>query len=197
MKYNIIDYLGNRYSVSYKPLIEVLENHYLKQNVDSTEKDDIKLPQDEDVVLPDRKYVEKLIEELWKIKNNFGDYEFEKCLKGLKEILEKDDFDDAEEIIFSVHELIEKYIYGSDTKVSASDWKKLENYIENAGYKPVPVKIGDDITPYKVYFNRPIVAKGGTVNKIRHIQLQPFVLKYMNDDTIETIKLCGKCTYYK
>ena len=131
------------------------------------------------------------------IKNHLGKWEYESYQKGLQQILRTDDFEDGEEIMNDVHELIKKYIYGSDTKVSIDDWQKLEQYIEQAGYIAVPVKAGDNITPYRSYFDRPISANGGTPNTIKQIQLKPFALTYEDCGEKETLKLCGKCTYFK
>jgi len=149
------------------------------------------------VVRPDKSYVRDLIKNLDNIKGYLGEWEFERCEDGLKELLDDGDFEDGEEIIGSVHELIKKYIYGSDTKVSATDWEKLEKYIVDAGYVPVKVKVNDDINRYKPYFDRPIPASGGIPNKIKQIQLKPFVLAYEDNGEKEMVKLCGKCTYYK
>ena len=149
------------------------------------------------VIIPNKAYVEKLVSNLSTIKNHLGKWEYESYQKGLQQILRTDDFEDGEEIMNDVHELIKKYIYGSDTKVSIDDWQKLEQYIEQAGYIAVPVKAGDNITPYRSYFDRPIPASGGTPNTIKQIQLKPFALTYEDCGEKETLKLCGKCTYFK
>ena len=106
------------------------------------------------------------------------------------------DFDETEEIMTTVHELIKKYIHGSDTKVTADSWKNLEAYIKKAGYMAVPISAGDDVTPFRSYFSRPIAAKGGTPNTIKQIQLQPYIITYEDGGETETLKLLGKCTYY-
>lgn len=149
------------------------------------------------VITPNEEYVEKLQQNVSEIKGHLGEWELKNYQEGLKKILTQGDFDDGEEIIGEIHELIKKYIYGSDTKVSATDWDILEKYIINAGYTPVPVKSGDDITPFKSYFDRPIPANGGIPNTIKQIQLRPFVLMYDDCGEKEEIKLCGKCTYYR
>lgn len=148
-------------------------------------------------IIPDEDYVRTLLEKLSEIKDNLGNPEYDYCRKAFQNILNNGDFDDGEEIIGAVHGTIKKYIYGSDTKVSASDWIALEKYIEEAGYVEIPVKVGDDITPYKSYFERPIPASGGAPNTIKQVQQKPFVLTYEDCGEKETIKLCGKCTYYK
>lgn len=149
------------------------------------------------VITPDETYVKKLLSGLLKIKENLGSWEYKSCSDGLKKLLDEGDFEDGEEIMNAVHELIKKYIYGSDTKVSASDWDKLEKYIIDAGYSPVPVKAGDNIYHFRGYFDRPIPANGGTPDTIKQIQLKPFVLTYEDCGEKEELKLCGKCTYYK
>ena len=149
------------------------------------------------VIIPNQNYVRTLLSNLLSIQNCLGSVEYEHCQKKLQDILENGDFEDYEEIMSAVHEIIRKYIYESNTKVSAEEWKQLEKYIENAGYVAVPVKAGDIITPYRTYFERPIPASGGIVNTIKKIQLKPFVLFYEDSGEKEMVKLCGKCTYYK
>lgn len=150
-----------------------------------------------DAVIPDKTYVDKLLSGLHTIKNNLGKWEYDCCKKELQEISCNGDFDDAEEIMYAVHELIKKYIYGSDTKVSAEEWKNLEKYIECAGYVAVSVKAGDSVSPYKLYFDRPIAAVGGVPGTIKQIQQIPYTLKYYDGDQTVELKLCGKCTYFK
>ena len=147
-------------------------------------------------IIPDKKYVMGLISNLSLLKGNLGAVEYNCYEKELLELKDEGEFDDAEEIMTTVHELIEKYIYGSDTKVTVEAWKYLEKYIEKAGYKAVKIKPGDDVTPYRTYFSRPIAASGGIPNTVKNIQLQPYILTYRYGGTEETLKLCGKCTYY-
>ena len=149
------------------------------------------------VIIPDKAYVKKLLSNLLTVKNSLGKWEYDCCQKGLQEILDNGDFDDGEEIMCAIHELIKKYIYGSDTKVSAEDWQNLEKYIDNAGYVAVPVKAGDSVSPYKLYFDRPIPAAGGVAGTIKQIQQRPFTLTYEDCGEKDTLKLCGKCTYFK
>ena len=125
------------------------------------------------------------------------EYELKKACKGLEDILASGDFEDPEEIMTSVHETIKKYIYGSDSRVDTADWAKLEKFLLLAGYKQVAVKAGDDINPFRLYFDQPIAADGGTHGTIKSIQLMPFELCYSNGDEIVKLKLCGKCTYFK
>lgn len=149
------------------------------------------------VVVPDEAYVSKLLANLINLEGILGDYEFSCSKKGLQNILDNGDFDDGEEIMESVHSLIKKYIYGSDSKVSQSEWIKLERFIKDAGYEAVEVKPGDDILPYRTYFDRAIAAEGGTPNTVKQVQLHPYIVAYDDGGTRETLKLCGKCTYYK
>ena len=148
-------------------------------------------------LVPNESYVRRLLTNLSNIEGHLGDYEFARCKKGFQNILNDGDFDDGEEIMDSVHSLINNYIYGSDSKVSQSDWVKLEKYLEDAGYEAVNVKSGDDIAPYRTLFDRPIPASGGTPNTIKQVQLCPYILTYEDCGVKETLKLCGKCTYYK
>ncbi len=194
----VLENLTHKYGVRFFSLTE-LEEKYLKPVSDHIEisesTDNFELP--EDVVVPDEKYVKYLIELLEEIRENLDSFPFGKCKKGLEEILNEGDFEYPDEIMNDVHELIKKYIYGNDTSVAPSDWLKLEKYIEDAGYIPVPVKVGDDVTPFKLYFDRPIQAMGGIPNTIKTIQLRPYKLKFYDGEMIcEELKLCGKCTYY-
>ena len=149
------------------------------------------------VITPNEEYVKRLQQNTSKIIGHIGEWELKSYQEGLKKILTQGDFDDGEEIMGAIHELIKKYIYGSDTKVSATDWIYLEKYVVCAGYTPVSVKPGDNISSFKSYFDRPIPADGGVSNTIKQIQLKPFVLTYEDCGEKDELKLCGKCTYYK
>ena len=148
-------------------------------------------------VVPDENYVRRLKQNLAFLNNRLGIMEYENCENTLDELLEDGDFDDAEEIMSTVHHMIEKYIYGSDSKVSAENWNYLEAYLRQAGYLPVPVKPGDAVSPYKVWFERQIPASGGTPGTIKQIQLLPYALFYQDNGETELLKLFGKCIYYK
>ena len=183
-------------TLSFAEILEDLESRY-SECFQSQEESSIETTISEDVIIPNKAYVEKLVSNLSTIKNHFGDWEYKSYQKRLQQILREDDFEDGEEIMNAVHELIKKYIYGSDTKVSIGDWQKLEQYIEQAGYVAVSVKEGDNIKPYRSYFDRPIPASGGMPNTIKQIQQKPYSLKYRDGDEISELKLCGKCTYFK
>lgn len=150
-------------------------------------------------IIPDKKYVSSLVKAVEQLVDHVTviEYELKKAYKGLDEILATGDFEDPEEIMNSVHETIKKYIYGSDSRVDTTDWAKLEKFLLQAGYKQVAVKAGDDINPFRLYFDQPIAADGGTHGTIKSIQLMPFELCYSNGDEIVKLKLCGKCTYFK
>ncbi len=152
----------------------------------------------ENVVVPDKAYVKRLISELESLNGILGTREYDYCRKKLDEVLHDGDFDDSEEIMQSVHEILKKYIYESDTKVKNSDWKLLEEYLVKAGYEPVPVKAGDRIRDYAVYFENVIPANGdGEKGTIKLISQRPYVITYLDSGTKEQLKLCGKCTAYK
>lgn len=197
-KINEIEKRYPKLILSISELIELYEKRYINnktscaENLEITE--NLNLP--DDVVIPDDKYVGGLLCSLSKIKGVLGDWEYAKYEKGLNKLLIYGDFEDQEEIINEVHELIKKYIYGSDTKVSIENWYKLEDYIKNAGYVPISVKPGDDINKFKSFFDRPIQAKGGIPNTIKQIQLLPYIMKFYDGTQVQTVKLCGKCTYY-
>ena len=152
-----------------------------------------------EILQPDISYIQKLKNNLSFLKNRLGAVEYRHCEETLDKLLRLDEetLEDSEEIMFPVHGMIEKYIYGSDTKVSNEDWAYLEEYIKKAGYTKVPVKAGDNIKPYQTLFSRPIAVKGGTPNTIKHIQLAPYILYYQDGSKTETLKLCGKCSYYQ
>ena len=150
-------------------------------------------------VTPDRKYVSGLAKTVGLLMKNIADikHELGKAQDGLEKILSSGDFDDPEEIMNNVHEIIRKYIYGSDSKLNNSDWEKLERFLLQAGYKPVVVNVGDSIIPFRTYFDQPIAADGGQHDVIKSIQLKPFEIRYSDGEELITLKLCGKCTYYR
>ena len=148
-------------------------------------------------VIPNRNYILKLMKNLGNLNGKLGRMEYETCAKKLNEILKENDFDDAEEIIMKTHGMIEKYIYGSDTKVSAEKWKYLEQYIRDAGYQPVLIHTGDPITSCKEWFARQIPCSGGVSGTIKQVQLLPYRLFFEQDDELEEVRLYGKCIFYR
>ncbi|MDE5771653.1 MAG: hypothetical protein K2I06_08535 [Ruminococcus sp.] len=150
------------------------------------------------IITPDRDYVNRLIKELDSIRGKLGVVEYNRCRNELRNILITGDFDDNEDIMQSVHETLENRIYKSDTKVKNADWKFLENYLMKAGYKPVAVKVGDNIKDYAVYFENQIPSSdNGKKGTIKLISQRPYILKYDDGGFVEKLKLCGKCIYYK
>ena len=194
MDMQVLDQLEQKYEsyVSFTDWLKRLEKIYLR----NLKEESFSLPAD--VVIPNKYYVGMLISCISELRIDGLEYELNHLEAGLKEIAETGDFDDAEEIMGQVHEMIKKYIYKSDTKVSSKDWQMIEKYIEKAGYLAVPVKSGDDISPYRTYFERPIGADGGKKNTIKQIQLKPYRLRFYDGVEVRAeLKLCGKCTYYK
>ncbi len=174
--------------------IQKLSAKYLNVSIGREKKDE----KSRNIIVPDKAYVKRLIDELSYIKGKLGEREYNYCREKLNGILCDGDFDDSEEIMSSVHEVLKKYIYESDTKVKNADWKFLEEYLKRAGYEPVPVKSGDNIKDYAVYFENVISSNGiGKSGTIKLIRQRPYMLKYYDDDSVEECKLCGKCTIYK
>lgn len=155
---------------------------------------ELKLKSNFKTIDADKNYIESIIKNLENIKGTLPDMYYNKVYTKLQDILKNGDFNEPDDIMNSVHETIKKYVYNSSTKVSSEEWKQLEKFIKDCGYTEVDVKPGDDITPFRTYFERPISANNeGTPNTIKEIQLKPFVVKC--EDSL--FKLCGKCTYYK
>ncbi|MBO5105229.1 MAG: hypothetical protein J6B74_09265 [Ruminococcus sp.] len=152
----------------------------------------------DNIIVPDKAYVKRLVDKLTFLMGKLGDREYKYCREKLNDILWNGDFDDSEEIMQAVHGALEKYIYESDTKVKNADWKFLEEYLKRAGYEPVPVKVGDRINDYAVYFETVIPSNNmGKSGTIKSISQSPYIIRYYDDDSVEKIKLCGKCTVYK
>jgi hypothetical protein len=128
-------------------------------------------------------------------------------LSKFKEIYQKADSNfnydrsDEEEYMNKVVGAIEKYVYGSDSKVNDEDWKKIESFLETIGFKSAGLSAGDKLTTSnRTLFGRPIPAKTDDSSKdmtIKSIQQQPRILKIEVDGKMETYKLAGKCTYWK
>ncbi len=175
-------------------LIDFLANKYpscgIVSNVTSTEKD-------MDYLVPNEQYVETLIEKLENLVDILGNREYTRCKEALNKVLDDGDFDDAEDIMLSVHEALEKYIYKSDNKVALSDWKYLEQYLMEAGYTPLDINVGDNIKKYAKCFESVIPTSGGVSGTIKNIFVKPYTLKYFDGDNVEELKLLGKCTVYK
>lgn len=156
-------------------------------------------PAPKTIINPTLDYVQSLIDGVTLLESNTSSisYELGKLKAGLLNVKKDGDFDDLEEIMNQIHDLIKKNVYDSDSKVSTDEWRFLEQFLLHSGYEPVPVKEGDSINPYRTYFERPIPATGGPADTIKQIQLIPFVLAYSDSGETEILKLCGKCTYYK
>lgn len=122
------------------------------------------------IIIPTEDYVKMLLDNLCDIKDCLGILEFDYCRKALTSILKDGDFDDVEEIMTDIHEVLDKFIYGSYTKVSVSEWEKLKlvNFLYLAGYS--------DITTFGSNFTRPILAKGGIPITLKQIQQKPMTL---------------------
>lgn len=186
----------NELNRKYNCFIDILElsEKYSNLNIGREKKDE----KHDNIIVPDKAYVKRLIDELVYLRGKLGTREYNYCMGKLKEILQDGDFDESEEIMSSVHEVLKKYIYESDTKVKNADWNFLEEYLKRAGYEPVPVKAGDRIRDYAVYFDNQIPASDiGKRGTIKLISRRPYILKYYDDGSVEELKLCGKCTVYK
>ena len=128
-------------------------------------------------------------------------------LSRFKEIYQKADSNfsydksDEEEHMNKVVSAIEKYVYGSDSKVGLEEWKKIESFLETIGFKSAGLSAGDKLTTSnRTLFTRPIPARTDDSSKdmtIKQIQQQPRILKIEVDGKMETYKLAGKCTYWK
>lgn len=128
-------------------------------------------------------------------------------LSKFKEIYQKADSNfnydksDEEEYMNKVVGAIEKYVYGSDSKVGDEEWKKIESFLETIGFKSAGLSAGDKLTTTnRTLFARPISASTNDSSKdmtIKQIQQQPRILKIEVDGRMETYKLAGKCTYWK
>lgn len=128
-------------------------------------------------------------------------------LSKFKEIYQKADSNfnydksDEEEYMNKVVGAIEKYVYGSDSKVGDEEWKKIESFLEIIGFKSAGLSAGDKLTTTnRTLFARPISASTNDSSKdmtIKQIQQQPRILKIEVDGKMETYKLAGKCTYWK
>ncbi|MDE6664691.1 MAG: hypothetical protein K2K14_00660 [Ruminococcus sp.] len=150
----------------------------------------------ENVIVPDKTYVNSLIAELKHLNGILGEREYNYCMEELNNILQDGDFSDSEDIMMAVHEALEKYIYRSDTKVGYTYWKLLEEYLIKAGYEPVQIKSGDRIRDYAVYFENVIPASDkGIKGTIKIIAQRPYIITYLDGN--EPLKLCGKCTVYQ
>lgn len=157
-------------------------------------------PQKHKGFTPDKNYVQNLLKNLKPLlenpKSNIQT-ELKKCQNSFEKLLQEEDFEDADDIMADVHTAIQKYIYGSDTKVDEIEWQMLTDYLRKAGYQPVPVKAGDNIKNYISMFSRPIEASGnGIPGTIKHIQLMPYQIVYWNGTEDIPIYLYGKCSFY-
>lgn len=117
-----------------------------------------------------------------------------------KEFAKYEDDKDQEDFAINVHSILEKYVYGSDTYMSNSEWQRIERMLDRIGYKSIEAKVGDNISLSKTYWTRPIKAKNPgdkESNTIKQIQQMPRVMKINIDGDDVVMKLAGKCTYWE
>lgn len=131
------------------------------------------------------------------------DFELSK-FKGIYQKANSDfnnDRSDEEEYMNKVIGAIEKYVYGSDSKVGVEEWKKIESFLDTIGFKSAGLSAGDKLTATtRPLFAQPIPANTDDSSKdmrIKMVTQQPRILKIEVDGKTETYKLAGKCTYWK
>ncbi len=143
-------------------------------------------------------YIDALLKNLEPLKGALQDRFIQRITKDLKEI-DTDD-DDIDEIMGDIHKTIEDNIYDSLSRVKREHIPKLEKYLQQAGYQPVPVKIGDNIHDFVEYFSSTFpepTFSASQWDKIKAIDTKPYQKKYTStDDDEEVLKLRGSCVYY-
>jgi hypothetical protein len=108
---------------------------------------------------------------------------------------------DAEKIMNNLHSIIEKYVYGSDTKLDSDNWKEVEKwlseheYYANA-YEPGHHLFKSDIRNFKQLIPAP-TDNPSDDGVIKTIIQQPRTLSIYIDDKKKEFLLAGKCTYWK
>ena len=111
------------------------------------------------------------------------------------EVLIKNNETNPKDIMETVNEVIKKYVYSRESELNNYDWDMAQTYLKKIGYRPVSVKAGDSIDPYKTYFSpQPATGSGGTPGTIKAIQQLPYTIEYDNGSETITLKLEGKCT---
>jgi hypothetical protein len=66
-----------------------------------------------------------------------------------------------------------------------------------AGYTPLDINVGDNIKDSVKWFEHIIHVSNGVSGTIKTITQRPYILKYLDSNNVEDLKLLGKCTVYK
>jgi hypothetical protein len=108
---------------------------------------------------------------------------------------------DAEKIMNNLHSIIEKYVYGSDTKLDSDNWKEVEKWLSRHEYydhiyKPGDYLFKEDIRNFKQLIPAPTDNPDDN-GAIKTIIQQPRTLSIYIDDKKKEFLLAGKCTYWK
>lgn len=155
--------------------------------------------QQTDIII-NQDYMKYIIKEAEKLEDNIAcGSKLSNELKSIKINADYDEYDDIEDIIINLHQVIKKYAYDLDTRLSTWEWREVLAFIEKCGFHKVDVKIGDSIIPYRSYFERPIRSTDnrGIPNTIKSIQKIPMEAHFYDGFEQINIKLGGKCVYYK
>ena len=143
-----------------------------------------------------QKYIKNLLENAKSLEGILKD----RHLNGLREALEAiDTDDDIDDIMEAIHNAVRTNVYESITKVDLRNIPRLEKYLEDSGYKPIPVKVGDkladNIDYFECYFKEPTLITR-LYNLIKKIDIKPYRIEYKSGEKVKELILKGQCVYY-
>lgn len=157
------------------------------------------VPPEQDVITPDENYVHFLKENAVMLEGALPDRFYKAFIKDLDEVLDEEDFDDPQEVMVAVHGTIQTNIFESFSRVKPDKKPVLEQFLQTAGYVPLNLKAGDNITTCTRFFQHmfPETSFHPEQEKlIKQIDIQPYRICYDDDGTTEELLLKGDCTYY-
>ena len=151
-------------------------------------------------ILPDEKYVRKLISEAEKLDVVYaGNYRYGNLMNGLHNILDNGDFDDPEEIMSEVYSVFKEDVYNALKGVKPESVPFLEEYLVRSGFSKADVKVGDSLERTIDYWKDTFPAECSDISKnkcIKCIHEHPYDLYYICDNKENHLVLKGSCTYY-
>lgn len=148
----------------------------------------------------DEEYIQGLVDRMKPLQDILLKRDYQALGEILNGILEEDDYDDLEDVMAQVHAGIEKHVVGSFSKVRKEERSLLETYILAAGYRPVPVSVGDLAKQNASFFSQIFPEScdrkelTGTIKEIYRI---PYRLVYNDAGDEEQMILKGQCCAYR
>lgn len=154
----------------------------------------------ERVIKVGKTYVKTIMNKLIKLKDILLDRDYNAISNIYEKILKEDDYEESDDVMSSIHNGIEKYVYGSFVKVAPENFNLLTEYIADCGYKKIEIPAQSSVKNYFRYFKDtfPIKTDDKMIDSvIKKINRDAYEIAYDYDGDTERLILKGSCDYYK